>query len=391
MSEALRMKKWGLGILSAFLTFTLGLCATTIVRIRLAPMVKIPPIYDGANTQIQLPLPQIKEDTQPTNEVEEIMQPHQVSISPDEIKRLIGEDKLSPCLSDGYSGYFDFEPIWEKLNLKISDESGAFPERCSPPAKANIYAVELDGKPGNETLLKLDFGTPESTLYLIFKRGGSQSSVGAEWSLLGYVAYEYGAPFLPPSHRVITAGTKRWLVFDLPTGHGSSFGSQADEWYEVSENGVVPVLSYQNGLFIGLGANPMIDRTTKVVSVKYQDGVATVILKSVTSYECAEKLDDIFSVWTTERKVTFIKGPGMQQFVFDPLHSEMTVGELDPRFGFDAFVSDEEILKYNYRELARIAVRGNVKQKDWLRNYLDVCDESLEKQSLQTALGDSQP
>ena len=54
-------------------------------------------------------------------------------------------------------------------------------------------------------------------------------------------------------------------------------------------------------------------------------------------------------------------------------------------------LSGEVFLKYNYRELTRLAARGNAKQREWLRNCLETCDEGAEKQSLLTVLGGEQP
>ena len=69
----------------------------------------------------------------------------------------------------------------------------------------------------------------------------------------------------------------------------------------------------------------------------------------------------------------------------------MSAKELNPYYGTGADISNEDILKYNYRDLAKIAVKGNEKQKEWLRNYLNTCDDSVEKQSLQKALEGAQP
>jgi hypothetical protein len=314
------------------------------------------------------------------------MQPHAVSISPYEIKRLIDEKKLSPC-ADG--SMLDFRPILEKLNLKASIESEVFLERCSSSFKAVIHKIELDGKPGKETLLQLDFGEPYATLYLIF--GHMNRHDIAEWDLLGAIPYEYGAPFIPPSHKVRSDGQHLWLVIDHSTGHGTSFGTGSDDWYEVSQNGVRQVLTYQNGFFFGYG-NPTVDRDTKVVKCEYRDGISTIILQSTTLYGSYDhQTDDSFSLWTSKRKVTFIRGPGMQKFVLDERHSEMSAEEIDSATEFDA---DSSILKYNYRELVKILVKGNAKQREWLRDFLNKChqcDSSEEKQSLQEALKGARP
>ena len=81
----------------------------------------------------------------------------------------------------------------------------------------------------------------------------------------------------------------------------------------------------------------------------------------------------------------------MQKFVLDERHSEMSAEEIDSATEFDA---DSSILKYNYRELVKILVKGNAKQREWLRDFLNKChqcDSSEEKQSLQEALKGARP
>ena len=295
-------------------------------------------------------------------------------------------DKLSPC-ANGRS--LDFAPILERLILQTNIESELFAERCGPTAKAMIQPIELDGKPGKETLLQLDFGEPYATLYLIF--GHMNPHDIAEWDLLGAIPYEYSAPFIPASHKVRSDGHHLWLVIDHSTGHGTSFGTGSDDWYEVSQNGVTQVLTYENGFFFGYG-NPTVDRDTKVVKGEYRDGISTIIVQSTTLYGSYDhQTDDSFSLWTNKRKATFIRGSGMQKFVLDGRHSEMSEEEIDSSPEFEA---DTSILKYNYRELVKILVKGNAKQREWLRDFLNKCypcDGSEERQSLQRALKGARP
>jgi truncated hemoglobin YjbI len=53
--------------------------------------------------------------------------------------------------------------------------------------------------------------------------------------------------------------------------------------------------------------------------------------------------------------------------------------------------SNEDILKYNQHDLSKIAAVGNEKQKEWLRRFLETCDDTAEKQSLQKALEGARP
>ena len=374
------MKKWGLRILSAVLTFTLGLGTVTIMRHRPAPAAKVQPIYTVANIQAPLPPPQIAEDTQPTEEADEIMKPHQVSISPYEIKRLIDENKQA---ARHQQSELNFEPIWEQLNIKAAGKSSFTLDQCNGNCNADLFTLELDGKPGKETILGLADGTWEYR-YLIFKQDNSQRGAGSVWILMGYV--DAFIRYSDPEHRVVIAGPERWLAIGRVSGYGSAFGSNAEDWYEVSKDGVKKVLSYQTDLFIALH-NPEIDRESKVSKIEYQDGMATVVIQTSTSYNgFMKEFDERFPLWKARQKMTFIKGPGMPQFILDTQHSELLAEELDPYYGMDECISNEDFLKYNYRELVRLAARGTSTQRVWLRKYLDACDDSVEKQSLQKVL-----
>lgn len=382
------MKKWSLRILSAVLTFTLGTGAVNTMTFRPAPAAKVQTVNPVANVQPQLPPPppQVAEATPPTKEVEEVMQPHPVSISPYEIKRLVDENNRANLRQQ--SDDLDLAPIWKKLGIEFSDDADGTYDNCNRFCKAEIQRVELDGKPGGEILFKLDYGT-YWTLHLIFRRVAARNSSDSGWELLGYLPYVNGAPFITPSQRVVAYGKNHWLIIEYVSGHGSAYGSSAEDWYEVGDNGVLRVLTYQSRLYVGM-TNPIIDNDIKVLKVEDRDGITALSFQSSTTYEYYERLGEKnYHLWTARRMATFIKGPGMRKFIFDQPHSELTEDAFNSIE--DALASSRDILKYNYRELARLAINGNAKQKEWLHTYLDTCDESPEKQLLQTALGDKQP
>ncbi|HKC65511.1 MAG TPA: hypothetical protein VKB86_17850, partial [Pyrinomonadaceae bacterium] len=87
--------------------------------------------------------------------------------------------------------------------------------------------------------------------------------------------------------------------------------------------------------------------------------------------------------------------PGSSKFVPDFDKSEMSAeGICDlitPDESCSSYSSNTEFLQYNYQELATIAARGNRNQKEWLRDYLNTCNDSPEKQSLQKALEGARP
>lgn len=390
------MKKWSLRILAALLTFALGLGAAAIVRFRLASVAKVETIVVGANIQAQHPPTQIAEDAQPTGEVDddaqpshetyEPIKPRPVSISPYELKRLIDKNEQT-------EDSFDLRPIWKKLGIEMDvDEPFASCDNCAHCCEAKIYSLNNEGGQDNEVLFALDFGEPSATLYLIFKEIGTQHNGRARWNLLGLIPYSYGAPFIAPSYRVVTAGKQRWLAIEYIAGHGAGYGLDFEDWYEISERGMPQVLTYQTGLF-ACCSSPEIDSRTKILKINSKDGAATVTLQFANSFEI-DPSNERFPLWRTRRKVTYIKRRGTSKFVLDPLNSEMTGKEL---YALSHVYFDDDgdylkdILKYNYRELASIAAGRDTKRKEWLRDFLNTCNDSPEKQSLQKLLEGARP
>jgi hypothetical protein len=375
------VRKLCLRVSFTLLTFTIGVFATKAVRVVYAPLTNVPPVREFTSPKTEMPLQPVANDSE-SSESDQIVKPHIVSISPYEIKRMVESDALALCERNGDSGYVDFGPIWDELSLSTKEDDESIPKRYSEATKATIYNVKLDDRLGIVTVLQVDFGAgiPDSTLYLVFKHTNGINS-GA-WTLLGALPYIYGPPFVPPTHSVISDRQHRWLVIDYQTGHGSAFGSGADDWFEISSTGVRKVLSYQNGYFLGYG-NLAVDRRTRILKIESRDRIITVGIQFETAYGSQQEASSfkLLHLWTNSRIGTFIKAPGMPRFVLDKTHSEISQGEVDPYCSLED-LSNDDILKYNYLDLVKMAVAGNARQESWLRDFLVKCDNSSEKQSL---------
>jgi len=59
--------------------------------------------------------------------------------------------------------------------------------------------------------------------------------------------------------------------------------------------------------------------------------------------------------------------------------------ELDHFYKMDS-MTEEDFLKYNLPELLNLAKRGTKAQKNWLKEFLERCETSAEKQRLLAAL-----
>ena len=385
------MKRFWPRILAAFSTLAIGLFAASVARLLPVPAVKLVPPRVTVEVKALPQPPPVIETPQPppppeetTRLPEKTVRPHSVSISPYEIKRLVDED--SRAARGHQDGGLELESIWKRLNIG-SRESTNTP--CDGYCDASIQAVELDGKPGGEVLLTLCADHTLECRYLVFKPAGARRRAGPIWTLLGYAEADIWWSDRP-SHRVMSDGPRQWLAIKHVSGHGSGFGSDAEDWYEVTDGGVARVFSYQTGLYCGF-CNPAVDRETKVQEVASQSGVTRVVLQSSTSYGARESgISELAHLWSSQRRATFIRDQGTQQFVFDLLHSELPGEELDPSFEGDP-VTNTGFLKYNYREAVRIAAKGNAKQREWLRRYLETCDEGALKQSLLRVLRGEQP
>lgn len=377
------MAMWGTRILSAFLAFTLGVYSTGIVRYAVAAADKVRTVYAAGKSQM-LPLLKLNvADHQSSHDAADVMQPHPVSLSPYQIKLLIDQNSKSEQKEKEYD--LDFESIWSQLDIR--------PNVYTKLDHADISRFQLDNELGAETVLRLCADTGWQSIYLIFKKSATHLNANGGWTLLGYIdAFTW---IDSPQIRVVSIGTNHWLVVRHCAGHGSGgYYREDDDWYGVSDNGVIPVLSYYN--ILSGGMNPNSERDTKIQLLGFRDGVATVVLQVSNAYKGYTEHYESIPLWKDTRRVTFVRTLGTSAFVPDFPHSELSEEEICDLSDSDELCgsvdySTTSFLQYNYLELTRIAAKGKRKQREWLRNFLNDCDDSLEKQSLQNALGETRP
>jgi hypothetical protein len=298
---------------------------------------------------------------------EVVLQPHLVAISPYEIKRLVDEHNRLAATDD--SEPFDLGSIWEQLG--IENDEGEF-KNCERDCRVTITDFSHALRKSKLVVV----AGPLSNRYLIF-----QLTANRIWRIIGFT--DFSVRWTEPTYRIVSAGGERWLAIEGISGHGSGFGSTSVFWYKASETGLALELSYQSSVFLS-GDYLRIQRDTKMLSTVSSGEITTVILKSSTSYSAYTDSDSEIRLWTAERRTTFRKGPGMQEFQFDPFQSEMDEKLLLPQNEED--LSQAEFLKYNYPELVRLALGNDSRRREWLRKYLESSDETTESQSLGSAL-----
>ena len=382
------MRKWSFVILFGLMTLTPGGGASLFRPSTPAATSRSSPNEADTNPGLQTPPAQTREEEIPTVAP---IKPHAVSISPYEIKRLVDENNLAHKRKQTLE--LDMKAIGKQLSFEQTETSGLFTDVCKGDCEAEIFNFELDGQPGTETILRLHPTATGLYNHLIFRQARAQNSSNPEWILLGDIDTRGWWASKVPQYKVVTSGTERWLAINSPFNRNSGFETEVERLYEVTtEGGIAEVLAYQSRIYDAAFEHWLgIKRSTKLLTTGHTGSAAVIVLQSSSFYEANLGHNQPFPFLTTRRKVTFKKERGKKRFIYDPVNSELSSRELDPEFGEVGAVTDAGFLKYNYKELAWIAARGNAKQRKWLRNHLHRSDESPEKQSLQKVLRKEQP
>lgn len=365
------MKRCAAGILVALLTFTAGASVAALFKRRPARAVA------PARVETKITLPQTEAAAAPVK----VRKPFVTNISPYDIKRLVDINRRE----SGQGDVLELAPFFAQLGIE-RDDTGDFIHDCKGDCEAALFTLELDGAPGREIILRLTDSTG-SYLHLVFERVGKRRADEAGWKFFGFIhRYTWWAdPEDAP--RTVTIGGKHYLRLDDWPGHGSGYGAGQETLYEVNEEGIKQVLDFQSGLFVGLG-NPGIDSDMKIVGTGYKDETASIVLEATNTYTgCLQRLD-CFPLFSTKRRVTFVRRAGAQEFTLDPSKSEMSAGEFDylqSSLDDDEDYSDK-FVTYNYGSLRKIALGRNEKLKEWLRGFLETCDRCSEREGLRKLL-----
>ena len=275
--------------------------------------------------------------------------------------------------------YISLEKFWRRMG--IATEIWGKYDKC----KASIFHLPFNNEPGDGVVLKLCEGRYGLTRFVIFKPVNFDQKT--KWEFLGKIDFE-NQWYSVPKHQVVTADDKHWLVLSATTGHGSGYGRSHDYWYELGPKGLRQILSYPSGrFFMGWGAVPEMDSGSRILSVNDQSGVTTVTVQFFITYTADYNNDSKsrFRLWSRQQRAFFVRQSGASKFVFDPRQSELSKKEIDAIYGGEV-TNSEDILRYNYAQLAQIARRKRQKSRAWLRQFLESCSETRGKIRLRRAL-----
>jgi hypothetical protein len=315
------------------------------------------------------------------------------SVSPFELARSINNVRRTKV-------DVSLKETWQKLGI----EPGQF-EDCSNDCEAKIFRHELSSNTGPEVVLKLtrfvDF-----CRYLIFGRAEG----GRGWKFLGYVDHDFNK-YEMARHRIATANGKSFFVVRGQEGSGSGFALYAETWYEVSDDGVKPVLSYpSDGRTSPWPAG--LAREFKVTTIPGAARANQLTVQYTVTYDSeGYDGDELRLEFVNQHRQSYNWDATAGRFVLDPQQSNISPGEIaaianiesddEPKtgtkIGDTTFYSSSEaksflgggyevFLKYNLPRLTTIAKGRASRSKSWLKQFLTECRDTDEKQALLAAL-----
>lgn len=316
------------------------------------------------------------------------------SISPFELARSINNihrTKVDVSLKE----------TWQKLGI----EPGSF-EDCSNDCEARIFRHELSSHSGPEVVLKLTRSF-DFCRYLVFARAED----GRGWKLLGYIDHDFNR-YEMARHWIAYVNGKPFFVVRGQEGSGSGFALYAETWYEVSDNGMKPVLSYpSDGRTSPWPAG--LAREFKVMTIPGAARANRLTVQYTVTYDTdGYDGDNVRLEFVNHHRASYNWDNASGKFVFDPQQSNISEAEINAvaniqsddepkqgtKIGDTTFYSSSEarsfigggyevFLKYNLPRLMTIAKGRATKGKAWLRQFLTECRDTDEKKTLLAALG----
>lgn len=327
--------------------------------------------------------------------------PESQSVEPQDTTKSISPFELAKSINNILRTKVDvsLKETWQKLGI----EAGSF-EDCSNDCEARVFRHELSSHTGPEVVLKLtrffDF-----CRYLVFGR----THDGRGWKFLGHVDHDFNK-YEMARHRIATVTGRPFLVVRGQEGSGSGYALYAESWYQVSDNGVKPVLSYPSDGH----TNPWpagLARSFKVLTIPGAAGSNGLTAQYTVSYDTAGYDNNNLKLeFVNQHRVFYKWDDTAGKFVIDSQQSNISAAEIaaianiesdeapkdGAKIGGTTFYSSakafigggyEVFLKYNLPRLMTIAKGRVAKSKSWLKQFLTECRDTDEKKALLAALG----
>ena len=354
------MKKYLVRFAVALLTFTLGSAVSGISHRfrRPAPWQNVRAQADGVQEPVSI-----------NAEVDRQMPK---SLSPYDIRFFINDHPRA-----------NLARLWEVLGVyadhSIEQETNGidFFASCGS-CQAEAFEYNLDGEPGNEVLLRI--GRVEAVArYLIFRWQADG------WKLIGHI--DALGKYRSPQHTIVLSGGLTWLTIQSQGATGSGVATFVDRVFLVKDGRLVEAFRYiADGSQSGTGYETAREFNASVRSCTLAGDVVTAEIDYSVMYSVADFRNpaDNVVLFAKHQRATITKRLRSHE-QFDRKRSSLSERELDAVYNIDS-LSDEDFLKYNYKDLTQIAAGRDLTRKEWLTQFLKTCENTMEHRRLSQML-----
>lgn len=243
-------------------------------------------------------------------------------------------------------------------------------------------SADVDGDGASEAILTISDSDVTESEIMVLTTGSKDVSV------LGTIEI-YNQHQRVPTWRVEQIDdSHRWLVVRTIAGSGNGFEHMIDTWHSVDpDSGLSQVLEYSadghvsghdlafNRSFDSDAPRPWLDGGTIVIDIHI-----TAIYTGGSRFE----IEDVDQLFSRSGNVRYIFDEESGSFTIDESKSDWTEAEVAGVFSDD----EQGFLQHNLPQLKELATTGSEAQREWVRQFLTLCDDSTEKDLLTAALGD---
>jgi hypothetical protein len=248
-------------------------------------------------------------------------QPKAERLSPYDIESLIENDPQA-----------DLRDMWNGLGITGDTDADNYHlnilHTCHN-CKSEMYAYDLDGKPGKEILLRVEDRPAEACRYLIFKQVKGRHS-DDDWKLLGHIDHDFGR-YSMPEHAFIVSSGHTWLLIEFQGGSGSGYSYYANGLFRVTADEVKAVLDFPSEGCLSLdNALPTSAFSSRILNCQEKGGRTTVEVELAISYQypLADSDDSGDTLWSKNQRAVYTTQAATGKLVLDPVQSTVSEEEL---------------------------------------------------------------
>lgn len=317
-------------------------------------------VTNTTNIEEQKPMePAEKPEKIDTSEFESRI-PKNREMTPKEIVSIINEfrDSDKPI---------DIQAVYQNLGIESSILTAVFLE-------ADIWETNIGGNKHDEEIIILSDGW-RSWQYLIFTKNKNANS----YRFLDHL--DFVTKSAPPQHSIVSIGNGGpWLVIKYLDE--SSFGIGVwhawESWYLVDGNKInesLKRLDYAESSYWPYPFHVAYE-SSRSLEKEFNDTYLIDYLMDISYTQNISGLKEGEDLFSKKEKVRYYWNNYRKEFLLDKSISKETERQI-------IFEKDkDEFLKYNFKELVSLAKNGSDAQKEWIKLFLEKCEDSWEKGNL---------